>query len=75
MPQPLRNVVDDYDNLQVLLLLLLMLYFSLKRLRNFRNEFAGVCRSVITVLNIYVASLMQFQNSNIARAIKVLKAD
>ena len=75
MPQPLRNVVDGYDNLQVLLLLLLMLYFSLKRLRHFRNEFAGVCRSVITVLNIYVASLMQFQNSNIARAIKVLKAD
>ena len=74
MPQPLRNVVDGYDNLQVLLLLLLMLYFSLKRLRHFRNEFASVCRSVITVLNIYVASL-QFQNSNIARAIKVLKAD
>ena len=75
MPQPLRNVVDGYDNLQVLLLLLLMLYFSLKRLRHVRNEFAGVCRSVITVLNIYVASLMQFQNRNIARAIKVLKAD
>ena len=51
--------LDGYDNFYTLLLLLLMLYFSLKCLRHIRNEFAGVCSSVITVLNIYVASLMQ----------------